>query len=500
MELQELISLLEKPDELQKRIVAAKLTTLVALPDAQKQFDPKKHDIMDPTKRPDKVVTTDQGTGPISVARLPIPMQKRIVRLAATFLCGRPIELTVNAVSKQEKEMLELLKHVWKTNKLNYKSKRLAKLMMSEMECAELWYFEPAEQGYWKETPNDNQNIKYKARMRILAKSLGDDLYPVFNNTGDMIAFGRGYNIKVDGADMQLFDIYTAENIYYFSKGNNGWSPRMIKVYDGSEKAVIVNPVQKIPVIYYSQDYPEWYDVQELVDRLEKSISNHADTNDYHGSPTIKVKGKVKGFSKKGESGKILELEGEKADAEYMSWDKSPDSVKLEQENLLNLIYSLTDTPNISFEQMKGLGTFSGIALKMLFMGAHMKASDHEENFGESMQRRINYMLAALAIINPVYEEVSTLEVEPKFTYFLPSNEEEMISMLSTAVGSEKILSRKTAVSLNPFVEDAEAEMTNILAEEDASSAGAATTELNKPAPGMPPAKPPVNPPQKPAK
>lgn len=464
MELLDLKNLIAKPDELTKAIIAEKQTA-VKLEDTQKQYNPKKHAIKDDTARPDKLVETDNGTTKVSVARLPIPMQKRIVRLAATFLCGRPIELQCSAEEQAEKNLLAVLTKTWKDNKLDYKSKKLAKLMMSETEAAEIWYVEPAEEGFWTGTPNDKPAVKLKLRMKMLAPSLGDTLYPVFNAAGDMIAFGRQY-----GAKAQYFDLYTAENFYYFQKGASAWEPRTVTAINGSAKSVDPNPIRKIPVIYYSQEAPEWNDVQELIERFELSISNHADTNDYHGSPLIKVKGKVAGFAAKGEQGKIIELDGQDADASYMSWDKSPESVKLEQENLLKLIDLMTSTPNISFEAMKGLSQFSGAALKMLFMDAHMKASDHEENFGESIQRRINYMKVAMAVINADFEEVVSLSIEPKFTYFLPKNEQEIVDML-TASTTGGILSKKTAVSQNPFVQDPETEMK--LIEDEAKSAGA---------------------------
>src|SRR5690349_3896905 len=149
MELQELQTLLAKPDDLQKAVVDAKPSAVVKAEDVKKQYDPKLHDIADQAKRPDKTIETDNGPQIIAVARLPIPMQKRIVRLAATFLCGRPIELTSNPSDDVQKKLLAVITKTWKDNKLDYKSKKLAKLMMSETECAELWYTETAEEGFW---------------------------------------------------------------------------------------------------------------------------------------------------------------------------------------------------------------------------------------------------------------------------------------------------------------------------------------------------------------
>lgn len=468
MELSELKSLLLTPDELRTKVIAEK-SPAVKQEDIKKQFDPKLHEIKDSAKRQDKIITTDKGTVAVPPARLPLPMQKRIVAMAATFLCGNPIQLRCQPESQLEKDFLAVVLKSWRDNKLDYKSKDIFKKIISELEAAELWYLEPAETGYWKGTVNDKNSVKGKLRMRVLAMSLGDTLHPIFNASGDMVAFCREYTMK--GNKIECFDIYTSENYYYFQKGLTGYIPREVVAYDGTTKSVEKNWFGKIPVIYGSQSLPEWYDVQELIDRKEKLISNLADTNDYHASPTIVgVNAEIEGFAQKGEQGKIIEVKGEKADVKYLSYDKAPESQKLELEVLDKEIYGMTATPNISFEQMKGLGTFSGFALKMLFQDAHMKASDHEENFGEYIQRRINLLKSANAFINTDFEKVNTLTITPGFTYFLPKNETEIIDMLTTAT-TGGIMSKQTATEQNPLVQDSEEEVKRLDKEANSSSA-----------------------------
>lgn len=430
----------------------------------RKQYEIWGHDVMDINKRQRKMVTTDEGTTFQDVSRLPIPLQKIIVSRAATFLCGNPIELEASPATDAETNLLTVLKKQWKDCKLDYLSKNLAKLVMSETECAELWYWEKAPLKYWANTPNDNSAVEYRLRMKVLAHSKGDLIYPVFDASGDMIAFGRCYAMVEEDKLVEHFDVYTDEQIFY-SKMQAG-KIELIEQQD--------NPFGKIPVIYYWQRQPEWHDVQHLIDRYEKILSNHGDTNDYFGSPIVKVKGKIEGFAKKGEQGKVIELEGE-SDANYMTWDQSPASVELEFKNLRSLIFDMTDTPDISIEQMKAIGTFSGIALKMIFMNAHMKASDKEESFGMSIQRRINFMKYALARINVQLEPGTTMDIVPKFIYYLPKDEAGIINMLTTAK-TGGIISQETAVAQNPLVEDAETELDRI--KEEQPTPGQALNDL----------------------
>jgi SPP1 family phage portal protein len=229
----------------------------------------------------------------------------------------------------------------------------------------------------------------------------------------------------------------------------------------------VPNPFKKIPVVYYHQPYTEWHDVERLIERLEIKMSNHADTNDYFDSPIIVAKGTIESFAKKGEAGKIIQaMEG--ADINYLTWDQAPESTRMEIQNLEKYIYSLTHTPDVSFEQMKGLSQFSGIALKMLFLDAHLKAADKEEIFGIGVQRRYNLLKTIIVSLDPSMKAGTSLEVKPCFEYFLPTNQSEMVDMLVKATAGG-FMSNETAIEENPLVEDSDQEKKRIKTEEDAA-------------------------------
>jgi SPP1 family phage portal protein len=459
-------SVVDNFHQLKQNIVSAKAK--FAYTSASTEYAPLTHRVMtDHVMRPDKKISVikddaqaesdepnyEQQT--VYVTRLPVPYQKKIVRLRATFLCGNPIKLDANAKEGLEQDLLELIQKTWDDNKLDYKSKGLAKLMMSELEVAELWYPEPADKEYWADTPNAGG--KTKLRMKIIGPKFGDSLYPVFDEYGDMVAFGREYVTKsVDDKKTYHFDVYTAEATYYATQKVGTYT------VDGKPEP---NQFKKIPIVYYSQEAPEWADVQKLIDQYEISLSDHTDTNQYHGDPTTVVEGGIVGFSKKGEKGKVLEVEPG-AKVNLLAWEQATNSLELEQKNLRGHILNETSTPDISFQEMKGLGNFSGIALKMLFLDAHMAAADKEEIFGECIQRRINFLKAAHAQINPSFKKALPLKITPKFEYYLPKNDQETVSILMTANGNKPIISKKTAVTLNPLVEDSDAELDQIEAEQ----------------------------------
>lgn len=454
MELEQLSTLISGPyEDLQKAL--EKDVTRPKSADYLKEYIVGKHQVFDSAIRKDKQIETSNGPSVVKVARLGVPMQKRIVQMAVTFLCGKPIQLNANPADQSQSDLLSALQQVWDDNKLDFDTQELARILFSETEVAEIWYAEKIEPGYWGAGPM--QNATQRLRMKIVAGSLGDSLYPIYNGAGDMIAFGRGYKTKVEGKEVDAYDLYTADKTFSGVKLDN-W-----------EVTNVANPVKKIPVIYWNRPGTEWGDVQSLIERFEMMISRRADTNDYFGSPQIIVEGEIMGFSAKGEDGKVLELKpGAKVD--YLTWDQSPANVENEFKATRSLILDFTDTPDISFENMKGLGAMSGVAIRLMFLGAHMKASTNEQVFGKGVQRRINFIKSAIgSLVNPAMANtVPLLKVKPKFEYFLPVDLAGEIDTLVSAVGTGKpILSQETAVRLNPLVKDVDQELERIAKEKD---------------------------------
>ncbi len=393
-----------------------------------KEYDPDKHLIHDTAIRPDKVITTSKGTTKRSVARLSLPFQRIIVDRAAAFLIGEGVNLNATPDNDQQKNMVDRLKEVWHDNKLDYRTRQMARLWMSETEVAEYWYF---------------NGDPTRMRVEIWAHSMGDSLYPYFNEYGDMEAFGRGYKV----GEAEYLDVWTAETYISYRKYTN-WEE------DKREP----NKMGKIPVVFYQRERTEWADVQSLIERYETMVSNFADQNDYFAAPMIKVRGVVTGLPQKDEQGKVLTLE-ENADASYLTWDQAPEAIRLEKETLQELIYSMTQTPDISFKQMQGLGNITGIALRMMFMDAKLKALKHQEEFGEGLQRRVNIMKRGMEML---HTDVADVWVEPEFVFYMPQNTQELMGVLTAGVGNRAVMSRETAVRNNPFVMDVEKEMADI--------------------------------------
>ena len=235
----------------------------------------------------------------------------------------------------------------------------------------------------------------------------------------------------------------------------------------------------KIPVVYLSQEHSEWYNAQTMIDRLEVSLSKLGASNDYTGHPILKLYGDVQGAPEKDVDGKAFFLEQKitqdgkqiSADVDFLTYDQAPEAVKLEQDRLEKYIYSLTSTPDISFDNVKGLGNVSGVALKLMFLDAMIKAKMNEGENRTIVERILNIFIAGT-----VTTTNTNLSNEAKGTYFtvkfnsiLPDDLKETIETYSTAVQS-KIMSTKTAIENLGVAVDVDQEMEDIKSDNVESS------------------------------
>ena len=410
------------------------------------------HVILD---RPLKTAGTGKTLKKVDQAKLVIRFQEKIVEMAISFLFGEPVKLSLNNQEEKYKVAFDLIQDVWKKNKLDYFNRKLTRRLMIETKAAELWY-----------TLIDENNIKH-VKVALLCDKNGDEIYPHFDENGDMDAFVRRYNLKeLDEKTYEHIDIYTAAKTILGVKKDT---------WQLTKKE---NMAGKIPVIYYDRDEPEWESVQTEIDKIEMLLSKFSDTNDYFGAPTLKIFGKIINPPEKGEVGRTLRFKGEQGaegktvygDAKYLTWEHAPESIKIEYDILKDIIYSMTSTPDLSFNNVKGLTQTSGETLKFLFMDAILKAKSSEELFGEALTRRLNLLKAMLGVVSVKDKQnLDELDIAIEFGDVLPKSITELVKSLSIARGGDSIMSQEEAVRKNPLVSNAEEDLDRLNKEKEKS-------------------------------
>lgn len=441
-------------------------------------YNPTGHKINDVAYRPNKAIKEEREVpagvslpGSIGkkkekvtvrfeeVNRISLPIQKLIVERTVSFLFANRVKIVSDTTDQNELAVVGAVKVIDFDNKIDSFNRRLCREVCSYKEAAEYWY--PVDRP---EISSDyGFETSKRLRVALWAPSAGSELYPYYDEYGDMVAFSREYTIiDAEGHERVCFDTYTAEYFYHYEQDSSGWGDPVISP----------NPIGKIPVVYYAQGQTEYEDVQPLIERLEKLLSNFAETNDYHSSPKIFVTGKILGWAKKAEAGAVIEGDSN-AKAQYLSWDHAPEAVKLEIDTLLRMIYSMTQTPDISFEAVKGIGgDFSGVALKLLFMDAHLKGFNKQEIYGEGIQRRISIQKAYIGQMNnALAKSCKEVQIRPEFQLFMIENDKEKTEILVTANGGKAILSQKASIRKASLTEDPESEWDQIQEEADAEAA-----------------------------
>ena len=409
------------------------------------------HDILN---RASKFIGEGDDRKEVEQARIVVKFQKKIVNFAVSFLFGAPVKLVNNTDEKSAGEPFDMIKNTWRDSKLDSHNKKLAHALFKETQVAEYYYVGKDKEG------------KLKVKVALFSYKNGDRIYPFCDDYGDMVAFTRAYVVKDENdKDYDCVDVFTEDQLITFEKRTKNTWERTDKVngvvISGGEKEEKIS-IGKIPIVYYEQDEPEWEDVQNLIDKYELRLSKLVDTNDYFSSPAVVIKGKVSNMPEKGEVGKLFQIEAEDiggqaayGDIDYLTWDQTAEAAALEMKILQGLIHSLTQTPDLSFDNVKGIGDISGIAMKFLFLDSTLKAMNKQEIFSEGFTRRINILKAIHSKIVNISEAkgFDNLEIGIEFNDVLPQNIQEIVDMLYTASGAKPIMSQKSAVNMNPLVE-----------------------------------------------
>jgi len=276
-----------------------------------------------------------------------------------------------------------------------------------------------------------------------------------------MIAFSREYKKKLmDDSEVTCFMTITDKMVYQWD---------LSKGYE--ERTPFAHGFPKLPVLYAYRPEPYCKKIKTFRVRLEKLLSNYADCIDYHFFPLLKLIGDVEGFMGKVKD-RMVKLTGEGADAQYLTWNQANDTVKFEVETLFEKAYSMTNTPQISFEKLSGAGNaLSGVAFDYVFLSTHLQVQNHAEVIGEFLQRRVNFIVSALGSINPSeFNKASeTIDIGTEVVPYRLDNLEDKVNVAVKAV-SGGVWSQRHGVMFAGNIDRIEEEIAEIKEEQAAKN------------------------------
>ena len=380
----------------------------------------------------------------VTVNRIPIPFQNQIVRTAASFLFGAPVNIATDEdVSEFKKE--------WTRRRMDHHLLEACESAKAYKQSAILYRLVKPE----------GQDMQLKV---LVLKPTKGTLIPLWSEFEELDAFIYETKIEREGETVTRIYIYTDTNVQILEEGNDGIT----------EVSNLAHGFDRIPVVYIEEEQSEYHEVRHLIDRFENRFSRFADTNDYFSSPFFKALGTIENVPEKDDTGSVFMMDvietdtGQiiSSDLDVVSWDSAPEATKMEFEITKGLIYDLSNTPDLSFDNVKGLGNISGVALKLMFLSTIAKTRFSERIYAVAVKRAVSVLNSGLEALSGPTLNLEENPVTITFNSIPPEHIQETLESLGNAVLNKPIMSQETALLHNPMVTNVEEEISRLKAEE----------------------------------
>lgn len=419
--------------------------------EAIEEYNPETHKV---NKRKDK---QRKNKEPYKVEKLPRTRQRYINEVELFFLLGNPIKWKNDV--KGTDEAFKAYNDFLQNTRFHTTMRQAKRLAGSETESAKVYHIY-------------DDNGKPGVKVLVISKSKGYTLRPLFDQYENLIAFGYGYNLKEGNRTVEHFDIETSSYIFRCKKANIGW-----------EVTPLVNPSGKINVVYYKQD-KAWYGTQPRCDREEHIDSKAADTNNYFADPKLKATADViQSLAEADTAGEVIQMNSkDNSSVEYLVPPEYSSMKDSEKKDLNNSILFDSFTPDFSFENMKGMGTLSGEALKRAMTLGYIKRDNLKEIYDILVDREKNLILAIMMNVTHIHlrEQLAKMNITHEFAE--PFNEDKEKQWASIGkLYSDGIISLDLAVTMLALTDAPQEEIERIKNEKlDSINVGLVSESVKK--------------------
>ncbi len=422
-------------------------------------YEPMKHAILsDTTSLKDKVRSDGQVD---KSARIVIGLEKLHVKRMAEFTFSIPVKRVYSNMEDNEarKEIKKAIESVYKNVRINSENLRRAVAYYASCEIFTVWYA--------VKKPNSLYGFQsdYKLKCKTFSPMNGVKLYPLLNEMDDMLAMSFEYTKKVKDKDVSFFETYTADRHYIWKCGQHAdkWEPVLRQETEDGE---IVNGedivLMKIPGAYAWRPRPVYDGLSQIREEIEYSLSRNSNVIAYNSAPLLKIIGGIKGREDKGEAQRIVRCESG-GDVGYVSWAQSIEALKYHVDTMEKMYWMQAQIPDISFDNMKGLGNIGYDARQTLLTDAHLKIGEETGTWIEFLERECNVIKAFLKIMNRKWEsEIDNVNVEHIITPYIQNDELSEITRRMKANGNKPIESQLESIQKFGYSADAAATLKQI--------------------------------------
>lgn len=414
------------------------------------EFDPRKHPVMNKAIYPDEV--TAEGVQPVT--RITCDLQRLATKRMTELCCGIPVKRVYKPENDRQKEIAQYLEAIYDRNRIESVNTERLNMLFAGCEVMTLWFA--------VESPNNQYgfNSRLKLRCRNFSPMLGDDLYPLFDEYGDMIAMSVGYSRKVGRKTVRYFDTYTATKHIKWSDANGQWQE-----VENEDITLL-----KIPCIYAWRPMPIWEDTSKTVYEIEWSLSRNGNYLRENSKPLFVVfadeainYGDEKSPNREFRS--IMQYP-KGSTAQYITWQQAVENLKFYVEQLRSMFFTQLQLPDWSYEKMSQQA-LSGESRKQMFIDAQLKVKDESGRLIEFFDREMNVIKAFLKIMlgNAYAADIDSLKVDMVITPFTITDEKDTITNLITANGGEPIISQRESIEMYGHSDDVDKTLQEIQAQ-----------------------------------
>lgn len=397
------------------------------------QFDPTKHPVMNKQKYPD--IVSDEGIE--YVTRITCDLQRLATKRMTELVTGIPVKRVYKPENDRQKEIASYIESIYERNRIDSVNNERCNMLFAGCEVLTLWYAIDERNNLY------GFNSPLKLRCRNFSPMLGDDLYPLFDEYGDMIAMSVGYTRKKGRKTVQYFDTYTSEKHIKWSNENGSWQ-------EVENEDITLG---KIPGIYTWRPTPIWEDTSKTVYEIEWALSRNGNYLRQNSKPLFVVfadeaisYGDEKSPNKEFRS--IMQYP-KGSTAQYITWQQAVENLKYYVGELRSLFFTQLQLPDWSYEKMSQQA-LSGESRKQMFIDAQLKVKDESGRLIEFFDREMNVIKAFLKVMlgEQYHNDIDALKVEMIITPFAITDEKDTINNLMAANGGEPIMSQRESIEM----------------------------------------------------
>ena len=407
-----------------------------------KDYEPTKHEIKsDMVGRKDR----ERKDGVIEKAsRIYIGLEKLLSRRYNEYTFSIQVKRVYGNVEGNDtrKDIARAIEAIYKHARIDAGNLKRGLSYYAACEVFTIWYVVPRKNTLY------GFESDYKLKCKSYSPMEGYNLYPLIDEMDDMLAMSFKYEKKDGLTTKTFFETFTKDKHYIWVQDGNsadGWTEILAEDVE----------ILKIPGAYIYRNAPVYHGLTDIRQEIEYTLSRHSDVIAYNSAPVLKITGNIIGDESKGESRRAFRLENG-GDVAYVSWSQSVEALKYQVDMMIKLFFMQAQMPDISFDNLKGLGSIGYDARQTLFTDSHLKIGEEAGAWIEFLERECNVIKAFLKKMKASWEkEVDNVDVEHIITPFVQNDEKYEIEKWMKANGEKPLIGhlesiRKAGVSGDP--------------------------------------------------